>query len=78
MRLFHFLDDKKYGAMLAYNFSSTDMDKFAGEQIQTSVPKIRKLLESMGYKVLDERKDGFLAGGEQGIGLLDFIWQVII
>ena len=43
--------------MLAYNFSSIEMDKFAGEQIQAAVPKIRKVLESMEYKVFDERKD---------------------
>ena len=62
-----FSDDKRYGALLTYNFSNIELDKFAREQVQSSIPKIRKFLESLGYRVYDDHQDHYLTQGNQTV-----------
>ena len=50
--------------MLVYNFSSTNLDKFAREKLQSTIPEIRNLLESLGYRVYDENRDGAFFQGD--------------
>ena len=58
-----FSDDKEYGALLAYNFSH-DMDKITRDHVRLSIHLVRDLLESKGYRVHDENKDGFISGSK--------------
>nr|CAB3260461.1 uncharacterized protein LOC100175496 [Phallusia mammillata] len=51
-------DDKKYGAFISYHFS-TEMDKFAQQQTRDATAATLSNLESLGYRVYDENRDGF-------------------
>ena len=48
--------------MLAYSYSK-DHDIFSQEILQTSVRKTRKFLQSRGYEIFEEGKDGWFAQG---------------
>ena len=50
--------------MLVYDFSNTELDKYARETVQTAIPSIRKFLEENGYHVYDQwHKDGTILEG---------------
>ena len=53
--------------MLVYNFSNTELDKYARETVQTAIPSIRKFLEENGYHVYDEYKDGTILEGRNQV-----------
>ena len=51
------VDNKRYGAMLVYHFS-TSSNIYAQNDIRDTVPKIRDLLERKGYKTYEEGMNG--------------------
>jgi len=55
--LFNFKDDKPYAAFLSYHFS-TESDKFAQEQVRYASAAVRDVLDGMGFRVYDEKRDG--------------------
>lgn len=62
-------DDKKYGAFISYHFS-TEMDKFAQQQTRDATAATLTSLESLGYRVYDENRDGFPSESEWRISSL--------
>ena len=48
--------------MFAYSYSK-DHDIFSQEILKTSVQKTRKFLQSRGYEIFEEGKDGWFAQG---------------
>ena len=62
MTLLSILDDKPYGAYLSYHFSS-DLDKFAQEDLHQVVTEVRVKIEELGFKTYDETRDGIYTAG---------------
>ena len=50
-----FVDNKKHGVFLIYHYSENS-DKFAKQQLEQAIFKIKQAIEKMGLSVLDDNK----------------------